>query len=142
MIEFVAYIALFQISVKGWLEETTQPMVDGIVRAIVQAHNNMRRGTLTTNVGELLDANINRSPKAYLLNPEQERAQYNHNVDKDMTLLGFHDDDDGSNSPMGFINWYDHTMSCIIDSSMNHLSHCLWIGLPFMAHQSMQATNW
>ncbi|CDS09532.1 hypothetical protein LRAMOSA10892 [Lichtheimia ramosa] len=98
---------LFQISVKGWLEETTQPMVDGIVRAIVQAHNNMRRGTLTTNTGELLDANINRSPKAYLLNPEQERAQYNHNVDKDMTLLGFHDDnDDGSNSPMGFINWF------------------------------------
>lgn len=139
MIEFVAYIALFQISVKGWLEETTQPMVDGIVRAIVQAHNNMRRGTLTTNTGELLDANINRSPKAYLLNPEQERAQYNHNVDKDMTLLGFHDDnDDGSNSPMGFINWYDHTMSCIINESLI----CLWIGLLFMAHQSMQATNW
>lgn len=98
-------------------------MVDGIVRAIVQAHNNLERGTLTTNVGELLDANINRSPKAYLLNPEEERAHYNHDVDKDMTLLGFHD---GSNSPMGFINWYvyDDGSQDVIDVTCHH-SHVL-----------------
>lgn len=116
-------------------------MVDGIVRAIVQAHNNLERGSLTTNVGELLDANINRSPKAYLLNPEEERAHYNYDVDKDMTLLGFHADDDGSNSPMGFINWYgSHDVMYVTC----HHSHVLFIhvGLLYMEHPSMQATSW
>jgi len=37
--------------------------------------------------GELLDANANRSPTAYLANPSEERARYMHNTDKTMTLL-------------------------------------------------------
>lgn len=37
--------------------------------------------------GELLEANINRSPTAYLENPADERAKYKHDIDKNMTLL-------------------------------------------------------
>ncbi|KAL9316790.1 hypothetical protein ACSQ67_017791 [Phaseolus vulgaris] len=43
--------------------------------------------------GELLDAGINRSPSAYLNNPEAERSKYKYNVDKEMTLLKFVDDE-------------------------------------------------
>lgn len=52
-----------------------------------QAHDSAQPASLHAAVGELLEANINRSPTAYLHNPEEERAQYKHNIDKDMTLL-------------------------------------------------------
>lgn len=42
---------------------------------------------LQLNHGELVDANANRSPTAYLANPAEERARYKHNTDKDLTLL-------------------------------------------------------
>lgn len=37
--------------------------------------------------GELLGANINRSPTAYLENPAWERQLYGGDIDKQMTLL-------------------------------------------------------
>ena len=59
----------------GFVKETLDVTVAGIVRAIQLAHDNMKAGNLFTGSGELLDANINRSPSAYLLNPEAERNQ-------------------------------------------------------------------
>lgn len=82
-------LALYEISVLGWIEETVVPMVDGIVQSIVDAHDNLQEGTITISQGELLHSNINRSPQSYLLNPKEERDQYQYNVDKIMTVLGF-----------------------------------------------------
>lgn len=53
--------------------------------------------------GDLLDASINRSPSAYLNNPEAERKKYKYDVDKDMTLIKFEDDEWG---PIGSFNWF------------------------------------
>lgn len=53
--------------------------------------------------GELLEASINRSPSAYLNNPAAERSQYKYNVDKEMTILKFVDDEWG---PVGSFNWF------------------------------------
>ena len=53
--------------------------------------------------GELLDAGVNRSPSAYLNNPAAERSKYKYDVDKDMTLLKFVDDEWG---PVGSFNWF------------------------------------
>ncbi|KAL0370680.1 UNVERIFIED_CONTAM: Neutral ceramidase 2 [Sesamum angustifolium] len=53
--------------------------------------------------GELLDAGVNRSPSAYLNNPVAERSKYKYDVDKDMTLLKFVDDEWG---PVGSFNWF------------------------------------
>lgn len=53
--------------------------------------------------GELLDAGVNRSPSAYLKNPAEERANYKYDVDKEMTLLKFVDDEWG---PVGSFNWF------------------------------------
>ncbi|RWW51958.1 hypothetical protein BHE74_00041653, partial [Ensete ventricosum] len=52
---------------------------------------------------ELLDASINRSPSAYLNNPAAERSKFKYDVDKEMTLLKFVDDEWG---PIGSFNWF------------------------------------
>ncbi|KAI9016486.1 Neutral/alkaline nonlysosomal ceramidase [Phycomyces nitens] len=99
---FLQY-TLYEISVLGWIEETVQPMVQGIVKSIQLAHENLQEGSVVYNLGELLDTNINRSPSAYLLNPPEERARYEHDVDKDMSLLGFRARD---GQPLGLISWF------------------------------------
>ena len=53
----------------------------------MEAHESVRPGQLEVAAGELLEANINRSPTAYLENPAAERARYEHDIDKNMTLL-------------------------------------------------------
>ena len=57
------------------------------MQAIGQAHASLAPGRLQASAGELLGANANRSPTAYLANPEAERARYAHDTDKAMTLL-------------------------------------------------------
>ncbi|KAI8369329.1 Neutral/alkaline nonlysosomal ceramidase [Radiomyces spectabilis] len=94
---------LYELSVFGWIEETVQPMVQGIVNAILRAHHNLEEGILSLSVGELLDTNINRSPSAYLLNPAEERAQYSYDVDKDMTVMKFRN---AQNENLGLISWF------------------------------------
>ena len=57
------------------------------LQSIDRAHNSLKTGSLEISHGELLGANINRSPTSYLRNPAEERARYEHDIDKDMTLL-------------------------------------------------------
>jgi neutral ceramidase len=77
-------------------------MVQGIVNAIVKAHDNIQPGQLNLAVAELLDTNINRSATSYLKNPLEERNQYKYNVDKNMTVLGFRGNQGES---LGLISW-------------------------------------
>lgn len=94
---------LYEISVLGWIEETVNPMVQGIMQSIINAHDNLEEGSLALNQGELLDTNINRSPQAYLLNPYEERSQYKYDVDKIMTVLSFKS---RTGDDLGLINWF------------------------------------
>lgn len=50
-----------------------------------------------------MDAGVNRSPSAYLNNPSGERSKHKYDVDKEMTLLKFVDDQWG---PVGSFNWF------------------------------------
>lgn len=50
-----------------------------------------------------MDAGVNRSPSAYLNNPAAERSKYKYDVDKEMTLLKFVDEEWG---PVGSFNWF------------------------------------
>lgn len=107
--------------------------MDGIEKSIIQAHENLRPGSILINkgecfslwhtffmihlhvafsedisfgaefAGELLDAGVNRSPSAYLNNPAHERSKYEYDVDKEMTLVKFVDDQWG---PVGSFNWF------------------------------------
>ncbi|XP_078427718.1 neutral/alkaline non-lysosomal ceramidase [Wolffia australiana] len=98
-LQYVTYI----ITSLGFVRQTFDVLVDGIENAIVQAHENLRPGSILVNEGDILDAGINRSPSAHLNNPYEERKRYEHDVDTKMTLLKFVDDEQG---PVGSFNWF------------------------------------
>lgn len=75
-------------------------------QSIVEAHESLRPGSLGTAAGELLNANINRSPTAYLHNPPEERALYEHDIDKEMTLLRVDDGAEGGEEPRAVFSWF------------------------------------
>lgn len=99
---YVQYV-LYILTSLGFVRESFDVIVDGIEKSIIQAHENLRPGSMFLNTGELLDAGINRSPSAYLNNPAEERKRFKYNVDKDMTLLKFVDDEWGS---VGSLSWF------------------------------------
>ncbi|KVH94972.1 Neutral/alkaline nonlysosomal ceramidase [Cynara cardunculus var. scolymus] len=113
-LQYVVYI----ITSLGFVQQSFNALVDGIEKSITQAHENLRPGSIFINkgilnqlelllivkfAGELLDASINRSPSAYLNNPEEERRNYKYDTDKEMTLMKFVDEEWG---PIGSFNWF------------------------------------
>ena len=66
---------LYQVTSLGFVQQTFDAIVDGIVQSIRLAHQNLQPGRLLINSGDLLDASINRSPTSYLQNPPEERAR-------------------------------------------------------------------
>uniref|UniRef100_A0A2P2I6J2 Neutral ceramidase n=1 Tax=Hirondellea gigas TaxID=1518452 RepID=A0A2P2I6J2_9CRUS len=99
---FLQYL-LFDITSFGFLRDSYDAIVEGIVQSIIRAHDSVVPGYLYLTHGELTDASINRSPSAYLNNPEDERARYEYDTDKTMTLLKMVAED---GSDMGVINWF------------------------------------
>ncbi|EFX85915.1 hypothetical protein DAPPUDRAFT_309109 [Daphnia pulex] len=99
------YVLLI-ITSKGWVQQSFDALVAGIVRSVDEAHNEnaMRDAHIYYATDILVDANINRSPSSYLNNPAWERAKYTYNTDKDMVQLKFVSVADGE--PIGVINWY------------------------------------
>ncbi|XP_051794973.1 neutral ceramidase [Acanthochromis polyacanthus] len=94
---------LFMISSGGFIKTSIQPLVDGIVKSIDRAHQNMRPGRIYRNQGELDHNSINRSPHSYLNNPEDERLRYKDNTDNQVLVLKFTDlDGDG----IGMLSWF------------------------------------
>ncbi|XP_058215615.1 neutral ceramidase 1 [Rhododendron vialii] len=99
---YLQYV-LYLVTSLGFVRQSFDVIVDGIEKSIIEAHDNLRTGSIFINKGELLDAGVNRSPSAYLSNPVTERSKYKYNVDKEMTLLKFVDDEWG---PIGSFNWF------------------------------------
>ncbi|XP_057983718.1 neutral ceramidase 2 [Malania oleifera] len=98
-LQYIVYI----VTSLGFVRQSFDVIVDGIVKSIIHAHENLRPGTVFVSEGELLDAGVNRSPSAYLNNSSAERSKYKYNVDKEMTLMKFVDDEWG---PVGSFNWF------------------------------------
>ncbi|CAL1361236.1 unnamed protein product [Linum trigynum] len=98
-LQYVVYI----VTSLGFVRQSFDALVDGIEQSIIQAHENLRPGSIYVNTGEVIDAGINRSPSAYLNNPTEERSKYKYDVDKEMTLIKFVDDEWG---PIGSFNWF------------------------------------
>ncbi|XP_069668622.1 neutral ceramidase isoform X2 [Periplaneta americana] len=103
------------VSVLGFVRETFIALMTGIINSIRNAHETMTKGRIYMAQGELLYANINRSPTAYLANPPEERAKYEYDVDKTMVQLKFVTE---SGRPMGAINWF-----AVHPTSMNNTNH-------------------
>ena len=89
----------------GYVKETFDAWVDGITKAIVMAHKNLKPGKVLLSQGELYESNINRSPTSYLLNPQEERDQYPEgDTDKNMFLLNLMSQETGES--VGVVNWF------------------------------------
>ncbi|KAJ4702230.1 neutral ceramidase-like [Melia azedarach] len=95
---------IYSITSLGFVQQSFDAIVNAIEQSIVQAHNNIKPGSILINKGDVENAGINRSPSAYLLNPAEERARYPTNVDKEMTLLKFVDE--ASRKSVGAFSWY------------------------------------
>lgn len=88
----------------GFVPETFYAVVRGITQSIINAHNRMVEGRIFVSETEIDNANINRSPLAYVNNPEEERAQYRDNVDKKLIQLRFMDR--SNQNVLGAFNWF------------------------------------
>ncbi|WP_083232720.1 neutral/alkaline non-lysosomal ceramidase N-terminal domain-containing protein [Endozoicomonas atrinae] len=77
-------------------------IVAGIVSSIEVAHNDLQPANILINKGDVIGAGANRSMKAYLANPEQEREKYESPMDLEMTLLRLQ----GSSGALGSLNWF------------------------------------
>ncbi|KAJ9624792.1 hypothetical protein H2203_004742 [Taxawa tesnikishii (nom. ined.)] len=93
-----------QITSRGFSKQSYQAIVDGAIKSIRQAHEGLAPGRLSYGGVEILDANVNRSPYAYLANPASERSRYEHDVDKQLTLLKFRRDEDEKD--IGVLTWF------------------------------------
>lgn len=100
---FFQYL-LYNIPIKGFVKQSMDAVVQGIVKSIKLAHDSVRPGHVTYKVGNLEDANINRSPLSYLQNPYAERALYDADTDHQMVLLKFTDESTGE--AIGMVNWF------------------------------------
>ncbi|KAF8181831.1 Neutral/alkaline nonlysosomal ceramidase [Pholiota molesta] len=92
-----------QVTSLGYVNQTASAIITGSVLAVKRAHANLAPGKLSLGNTTVLNANINRSPTAYLANPAEERAQYEFDQDKDMTVLRF---DDPNGNARGLLSFF------------------------------------
>lgn len=85
----------------GYDDQSYWAVVNGIVKSIERAHNNLAPGSLELVEGDLLGANRNRSLPAYQNNPDH--ANYTYDTNKKMTLLKLRKD---SGKEIGLIDWF------------------------------------
>ncbi|WP_165767372.1 neutral/alkaline non-lysosomal ceramidase N-terminal domain-containing protein [Parendozoicomonas haliclonae] len=90
---------LFSLSTHGYSSLAYNAMRDGIVEAIVQAHESLAPGRVLMNIGQLNNASANRSLKAFLRNPE---AADRPSIDPEMTVLRF----EQNGKAIGMMGWF------------------------------------
>ncbi|XP_077285659.1 neutral ceramidase-like [Arctopsyche grandis] len=95
---------LFDLSILGFVQQTFKAHVNGIVKSIKLAHENLTPAKIFYNEGTVENSNINRSPQSYLLNPDYERIKYSKDTDTKMVQIKFVSSVD--NSILGAISWF------------------------------------
>lgn len=92
-----------QITSLGYVNDSAAAIISGTVLAVQRAHESLAPGYLSIGNTTILNANINRSPSAYLANPPEERAAYGSTQEEEMSLLRF---DDEYGKARGFISFF------------------------------------
>lgn len=106
-----------QITSMGFLKQSYQAIVDGALLSIQRAHQSLEPGYLSFGSIEVDDANVNRSPFAYLANPQSERERYQYDVDKTLTMLRFRSARSGKG--VGVLTWFPvHGTSMLGNNSL------------------------
>ncbi|KAK7259757.1 hypothetical protein RIF29_25370 [Crotalaria pallida] len=100
---YLQYV-VYSVTSLGFVKQSFEAIANAIEQSIIQAHNNLKPGSIFINTGDVKGAGINRSPSAYLQNPADERTRYTSNVDTQMTLLRFVDGASGKS--IGAFSWF------------------------------------
>ncbi|NXY87709.1 ASAH2 ceramidase, partial [Alcedo cyanopectus] len=106
---------LFWLTSKGLIKPSLNAIVNGIIKSIDIAHQNMKKGNLFMNRGTVENSQINRSPFSYLENPAAERSRYSSDTDKEMVMLKMVGE---NGQELGFISWF-----AVHPVSMNNTNH-------------------
>ncbi|XP_068115033.1 neutral ceramidase [Hyperolius riggenbachi] len=93
----------FIVTSGGFHRASADAIVNGIVKSINIAHENLKRGRIYVNRGSVENSQLNRSPTSYERNPESERDSYSTNTDKDMVILKMVDMND---KEVGLVSWF------------------------------------
>jgi len=93
---------LYNLTTLGFHRTTYEAVVDGIVEAVSQAHEDLAPAELTLTHGELHGASANRSRPAFDRNPAAIRRHFPDAVDPQTTLLRV----EREGRPVGAINWF------------------------------------
>lgn len=94
---------LYDVTIKGFVRENFDAIVNGIVESIRRAHENLQPGRILFAEGALEGVGGNRAVEPYENNPAEERAQYDGNTDKTFTLLKLVGE---GGEELGMINWF------------------------------------
>ncbi|WP_224241041.1 neutral/alkaline ceramidase [Hyalangium gracile] len=94
---------LYDATTNGFVRQNFNAIVDGIYQSILRAHENVKPGRILVNEGTLEGCGGNRAVEPYDSNPAAERARYDSNTDKTMTLLKLVGLD---GEEIGMVNWY------------------------------------
>ncbi|KAI8915750.1 Neutral/alkaline nonlysosomal ceramidase [Gorgonomyces haynaldii] len=98
---------LYQANTFGKVQGEREAIAQGIVAAIQKAHADFEQNQgilIDVHEGKVFNASRNRSPTSYLANPESERAKYDGDTDKTMTLVSF--TDKTTNKLKATFNWF------------------------------------
>lgn len=113
-----AYHPLYDISTLGFNKQNFDAIINGTLKAFLQAHRNLAAGILKLNRGQIVDSSINRSPSAYSANPLFERMQYDYDTDKEATLFRFVQTESNKTKDIGMIGWF-----AVHGTSMNNSNY-------------------
>ncbi|MEU5450692.1 MULTISPECIES: neutral/alkaline ceramidase [Streptomyces] len=92
----------YNLSVLGFQKKTYRAIVDGITDSVVEAHQDLKPGTMSLGTGTLTNASVNRSRAAFDRNPAADRAAFPDAIDPAMTVLRFRQ----GGEDVGAINWF------------------------------------
>jgi neutral ceramidase len=105
--------ALVDITTLGFVKENWEACVNGIVQSIQRAHDNLQVGRIKMNIGQVENANINRSPASYMNNVDKDK--YPNNTDHEMTVLRF---ESINGTEIGMINFYPVHAVCLNNTNL------------------------
>ncbi|MGW5319609.1 neutral/alkaline ceramidase [Nocardia thailandica] len=92
----------YSLAAMGFKAASYRAEVDGIVEAVVRAHESLAPGTVRLGRGELFDASANRSRGAFDRNPAEEKALFPDAIDPAVTVLRL----SRGGTDVGAITWF------------------------------------
>lgn len=93
---------LYNLTTLGFHKKTFDAVTDGIVEAVVRAHEDLAPSRLTLTHGELKDSSVNRSREAFERNPAEVKRHFPDAIDPQTTLLRV----EREGRAVGAVNWF------------------------------------